>query len=199
MRSVPGKRVTLRSLRPADAVDIFLYASDPEVTRFVGWRPHRSPLDSLEYINCCTEPSPDLFTFAVEYLPHQRVIGTVDLRLLSRMRRVGEIGYTIARPYWGQGFNVEAGSLLLDFAFGDLALRRVTAVCDVENRRSYRTMEKLGMTLETVIKGATNRSESSGDRYQYSMLQHEWRRLRGGVPALPARAGHREGSSIRLG
>lgn len=176
-----GKRVVLRSLHPNDAMDVFSYASDPEVTHFVGWCPHLTPLESLTYIRRCLEPSSEFFTFAVEHRELRRVIGAVDLRVTSRLRRVGEIGYTIARPFWGRGYNVEAGGLLLDFSFREIGLRRVVAVCDVENRRSYRTMEKLGMTREGVHKGRRETERSEPDRYQYSILRQEWLRL--GTPA----------------
>ena len=38
--------------------------------------------------------------------------GVVDIRIVSRLWALGEIGYTFSRRYWGQGFNIEAGELL---------------------------------------------------------------------------------------
>ena len=48
---------------------------------------------------------------------------------------------------------MEAGTLLLEYGFKHLGLRRIQAVCDTANRRSYRTMEKLGMVRERCIAG----------------------------------------------
>jgi ribosomal-protein-alanine N-acetyltransferase len=181
-----GERVTLRAFCDADAEDVFAYASDPEISRFVEWEPHHCVAESVAYIRRCQARDDDFVTLAVEQRTLGQVIGAVDLRLVSRIRRSAEIGYTIARPFWGQGYNVEAVTLLLDFAFGGLGLRRVLAVCDVGNRRSYRTMEKLGMWRERVIAKARFDHGVPVDRYQYAISRPAWEQRR---PAGPLPAG----------
>ena len=173
---VSGERIRLRDLSPQDCHDIFDYASDPVVTQFAGWEPHHTPNDSLAYIKRCLGKEWTPITFAIEYLPSQRVIGVVDIRVVSRLWGVGEIGYTLGRPYWGQGFNVEAGKLLIAYGFKELALRRIQAVCDATNRRSYRTMEKLGMVRERTIERVPTRHGVPVDRFVYSILRREWER-----------------------
>lgn len=173
-----GDRIRLRDFRPEDIDDVFQYASDPLVTRHAGWEPHRSPFDSMAYIQRCLADDWGPITFAIEHLPEERVIGVVDIRIVSRLWGVGEIGYTLGRDYWGQGFNVEAGRLLLDYGFNDLGLRRIQAVCDVENRRSYRTMEKLGMVRERVIFAQRGTQGRPTNRVVYSILRREWDRRR---------------------
>lgn len=169
-----GPRVRLRPFELGDVDAVFAYASDPEITRYVEWHPHRSHADSANYIQRCMEDHPDLMTFAVERLDVQQVIGAVDLRLASRLWRIGEIGYTIARPYWGQGYNVEAGVLAIDYGFVELGMRRIQAICDVANRRSFRTMEKLGMIRELIIYRARFENGYPIDRYRYSIRRREW-------------------------
>jgi len=172
-----GERVRLRPFDLADVEDVFAYTSDPEITRYVEWDPHRTRLDSTRYIQRCREEHEGLVTFAVEHVDSARVIGAVDLRVVSRIWRIGEIGYTIARPYWGQGYNVEAGRLVIDFGFLARGLRRIQAVCDVANRRSYRTMEKLGMIREMILYRARFEQGRPIDRYRYSIRRREWERF----------------------
>jgi len=172
-----GPRLRLRPFEHTDVDAVFAYASDPEITRYVEWQPHRTFGDSARYIERCLEDHADLQTFAVEHLERQRVIGAVDLRMVSRLWRIGEIGYTIARPYWGQGYNVEAGLLVINYGFLELGLRRIQAICDVGNRRSYRTMEKLGMIREMIIYRARFENGWPIDRYRYSIRRREWERL----------------------
>lgn len=171
-----GERVRLRPFDLADVEDVFAYASDPQTTRYVGWDPHRTRHDSILYIQRCRAEQDGLRTFAVEHLECGRVIGAIDLRLVSRIWRIGEIGYTIARSYWGQGYNVEAGRLVIDFGFITLGLRRIQAICDVANRRSYRTMEKLGMVRDMIIYHARFENGRPIDRYRYSIRRREWER-----------------------
>ncbi len=171
-----GDRVRLRDFIPEDIDDVFTYASDPLVTRYAGWEPHRTPFESMAYIRRCLSDDWGPITFAIEHMPESRVIGVVDIRVVSRLWGVGEIGYTLARAYWGRGFNTEAGQLLLRYGFNEMGLRRIQAVCDVDNHRSYRTMEKLGMVRERVVPRVRTPSGRAVDRYVYSVLRREWER-----------------------
>jgi ribosomal-protein-alanine N-acetyltransferase len=171
-----GERVRLRDFIPEDIEDVYRYASDPVVTRYAGWEPHRTPFDSMTYIKRCLSDDWGPITFAIEHVPESRVIGVVDIRIISRLWGVGEIGYTLARAYWGRGFNVEAGRLLLQYGFKGIGLRRIQAVCDVDNRRSFRTMEKLGMVRERVLPCVRTATGRCVDRFVYSILRREWER-----------------------
>lgn len=169
-----GKRIRLRDFLPEDIEDVFAYASDPLVTQYAGWTPHGSPFESMAYIRRCLSDDWGPITFAVEHLSEGRVIGVVDIRIVSRLWGLGEIGYTLARAYWGHGFNIEAGNLLLLFGFREMGLRRIQAVCDIDNQRSYRTMEKLGMARERVIPQVLIANGRVVDRLVYSILRKEW-------------------------
>jgi RimJ/RimL family protein N-acetyltransferase len=59
-----------------------------------------------------------------------------------------EVGWTVARPRWGEGFAPEAGAASLRWAFGELGLEHVISLIADGNRRSQRVAEKLGMGLE---------------------------------------------------
>ena len=60
-----------------------------------------------------------------------------------------EIGWRLAYPFWGQGFAPEGARAVLDFAFNVAQLDEVVSMTTVENQRSRRVMEKLGMTHTT--------------------------------------------------
>lgn len=55
-----------------------------------------------------------------------------------------ELGYWIARPYWGRGYACEAGRAVLHIADEALRLPQVVASHALENRASARVLEKLG-------------------------------------------------------
>ncbi|MDD0844451.1 GNAT family N-acetyltransferase [Pseudomonas sp. Gutcm_11s] len=56
-----------------------------------------------------------------------------------------ETGWRLARPYWGQGYALEAARRSLQFAFEELELGEVVAFTTPANLRSWRVMERLGM------------------------------------------------------
>ncbi len=155
----------------ADAPDVFAYASDPSVAAFVEWAPHQSVSESEEFIERVLSPWWAGITFAIELRDVERVVGTCELRIVSRVEATGEIGYVLARSVWGQGYNVEAGAALLFYAFRIEGLRRVEARCKERNRRSYRTLEKLGLRQD---RGAMLHGRPG--YLHYSLLVSEWDR-----------------------
>jgi RimJ/RimL family protein N-acetyltransferase len=57
-----------------------------------------------------------------------------------------EVGWRLARPYWGRGYATEGARAALDFAWGELALAEVVSFTTLGNTRSRQVMERLGMT-----------------------------------------------------
>ncbi len=59
-----------------------------------------------------------------------------------------EIGWTLHRDYWQQGYGTEMGRTMLQLGFDRLNLHRIIAVCHALNIASYKIMERLGMRRE---------------------------------------------------
>jgi RimJ/RimL family protein N-acetyltransferase len=66
-------------------------------------------------------------------------------------RREIELGYRIARPYWGQGLATEAAGAAVRYAFDQLMLERVVSSIDGKNTASIRVAEKIGMSYQRDI------------------------------------------------
>jgi len=56
-----------------------------------------------------------------------------------------EIGWRVAYEYWGKGYATEAAKAALHFAFETLQLDEVVSFTALENKRSMRVMEKIGL------------------------------------------------------
>jgi RimJ/RimL family protein N-acetyltransferase len=70
-----------------------------------------------------------------------RLVGSCGLG--RRPSGAVEMGYWIARPYWGRGFATEAGAALVDIA-RTLGLARLEGSHFLDNPASARVLEKLG-------------------------------------------------------
>lgn len=57
-----------------------------------------------------------------------------------------EIGWRLARTYWGHGYATEAAEAVLTFGFDTLGLEEIVSFTVPGNVRSRRVMETLGMT-----------------------------------------------------
>ena len=58
------------------------------------------------------------------------------------------LGYIIHRPFWRQGFALEAAAASMDYAFNKLGRHRVVALVRPENLPSQGVARKLGMKVE---------------------------------------------------
>lgn len=57
-----------------------------------------------------------------------------------------EIGWRLARPYWGHGYATEGANACLAFGFTQMRLSEIVAFTALANARSRSVMERIGMT-----------------------------------------------------
>jgi RimJ/RimL family protein N-acetyltransferase len=71
-------------------------------------------------------------------------IGFIGLQRPTFMPGV-EVGWRIARRYWGAGYATEGARASIAWGFGQLDVAEIIAMVVPDNVRSQRVMEKLGM------------------------------------------------------
>jgi ribosomal-protein-alanine N-acetyltransferase len=59
-----------------------------------------------------------------------------------------EVGYMLAKEYWGRGLATEAAKAILHYGFEQVGLARLICVVNPGNQASSRVALKIGMTLE---------------------------------------------------
>jgi RimJ/RimL family protein N-acetyltransferase len=102
------------------------------------------------------------------------VVGSVHLGL-GAPTHVGELAYLVAPDHWHSGVALEACSGVLDHAFANTQLGKAVAHCDEHNRPSWRVLQKLGMTLEGVLrKQRRNHEGQMVDEFCYGLFKDEW-------------------------
>lgn len=141
------ERLMLRSWRETDAANLFTYASDPSVGPAAGWPPHRSIEESREIIwTVFSAPH----TFAVCLAGTDEPIGSIGLmpsRCESSCQGAGlelEVGYWIAKPFWGRGFAPEAVRAMQRYAFETLGCKALWCGYYEGNDKSLRVQQKCG-------------------------------------------------------
>lgn len=171
------ERLLLRDFRLEDEADIYEYASDPEVARFVDWGPSDISIvrANLQRRVKDQETWPrDSIEVAVELRNNGRLIGILRITVLDHANRTADFGYIFNRRYWKNGYATEAARALLQLSFFKLNLHRIWATCDVRNRASSRVMEKLGMRREALFKKDVLQKGEWRDSYLYAVLADEW-------------------------
>ena len=143
-------RLVLRPIMPADAGPVFdAYATDPEVTRFLTWTPHRDLAETEGYVARCIAAQASR-TFVLTGRDDGLLRGALDLRRPDPHRC--SFGYVLARPWWRQGLMAEALAEVVRWALAQPGVWRVGSTCDVDNHASARVMEKAGLQREGVLR-----------------------------------------------
>jgi RimJ/RimL family protein N-acetyltransferase len=144
--------LVLRAPTVHDAAVVFsAYATEPDVSRYTTWAPHRSLDDTRAFLRSCEQgwERGTVLSWAILLRDRRQLIGTIDIRFEGHR---AEIGYVIAKPAWGHGYAAEAARAVVAWAASQRFMHRVWAVCDVENVRSARVLEKAGMTREGTLR-----------------------------------------------
>jgi ribosomal-protein-alanine N-acetyltransferase len=165
-------RLFIRPIAPEDAGPIFdSYAQDPEVTRFLTWRPHQRLGDTVAYIASCVASSRRRARTYVA-LEDGVIRGAIDLQLPEPHRI--DVGYVLARSCWGRGLMTEVLEEVACWAVAQPKIFRIGAVCDIENVGSARVMEKAGLTREAVLRRWAlhpNVSDEPRDCFSYARVR----------------------------
>jgi ribosomal-protein-alanine N-acetyltransferase len=84
--------------------------------------------------------------WAIESKAEHAFLGTVCYERISP-RGCGEIGYDLAKAYWGKGLMREALGEVIRFGFEDLGLKEIEALTMPANERSIDLLKKFGFEL----------------------------------------------------
>lgn len=173
-KTIETQRLRLRKPRPADAEVIFReYASDPEVTKYVSWKAHRSAAETRAYVQTCLAgwEARKVFHWIIERKDDRHLMGMITARVDDHR---WELGYVLSRSNWGSGYMTEAVKGVIDWALKQPGIFRIWAVCDVDNLASARVMEKAGMQREGRLRRWSvhpNISPQPRDSYCFSITK----------------------------
>jgi len=171
--SITTARLVLRKPRIEDAPLIFeTYAQDPEVTRYLTFRPHQNLRETHQAIERFLEGwcSGKSYCWLIFRREDAALVGAIGARPDQGIN----LGYLIARRYWRHGFMSEAVAAMVEWAFAQPDISRVWAVCDLENEASARLLEKSGFQQEGILNRWSrhpNVSEEPRDCYCYARMR----------------------------
>ncbi len=143
-----SERLMLRSWRESDCEHFAALNADPEVTRHFPASLSRSQSDALADRIALHFLEHGFGLWVVERNTDAQFIGVVGLahaRFEVPFAPAVEVGWRIARAYWGHGYATEAARRALAFGFGKLALDEIVSYTVAANVASWRVMERIGM------------------------------------------------------
>ena len=170
------ERLTLRELLLSDAPDVLVFRSDPIVQRY-----NDPVLHNVGEVEALIEElqaeynAQEGICWAVTHTDRDVVLGLFGFHFWSKYHRRAEVGYDLARAYWGQGIASEALRAILRFGFERLNLNRIYAGTIADNHESVRLLERLGFQREGTRRAHSWEDDGTfHDSAMYGLLKHEY-------------------------
>lgn len=153
VRELETQRLLLRQWRDSDYSAFALMSADAETMRyFPSTLTEQESHSMADRCRALIEQRGWGFWVA-EYKATQEFIGFIGLHVPSAELPFSpcvEIGWRLARHAWGKGLATEGATAVLDFAFRGLGLSEVVAFTALNNSRSERVMQRLGMVRDAL-------------------------------------------------
>ena len=174
--------LVMRPRRLDDAEAVYRYARDPEVGPRAGWAPHASLEESKTVLKDILM-APDSWAITLrgrEGTLADEAVGAIVLRHQATNAadllpaHEAEIGYWIARPWWGHGYMTEAVREVLRYAFLVENLTAVRASYFEGNEGSCRVQEKAGLRPHHHVERVVDRLGATHTERVQRITRQEW-------------------------
>ena len=155
------EHLRLRQLVEGDAAFILELVNDEAWLRYIGDRGVRNADDARAYIlkgPVASYAKHGFGLWLVELKPGAGPIGICGLLRRDSLPDV-DIGFAFLPAFRGQGYASEAGRATLAYGRTKLGLKRIVAVTMPANEDSIRTMVKLGLRFERMVRLTTDAEE----------------------------------------
>jgi [ribosomal protein S5]-alanine N-acetyltransferase len=170
-------RLTLRPLRDEDAEPLFAIWSDTEAMRYFSFAAMTSldqAKDRIARKRRTAAEGHDLIC-VITLQATGEVIGDCALFRADEQCMRAEIGFSLQRAYWRNGYMGEAVSALIEHAFGTVRLRRLEADIDPRNIASGRLLERMGFVREGLLRARWVVDGEVSDSALYGLLERDRR------------------------
>ena len=159
---------TLRPWRASDAAALAQHANDTEVWRWMSDSfPH--PYTPEIARHWCTRGHIDFGGDNWAIALDDQALGGCGIHAgAGQFRCNAEIGWWLARPYWGRGVVSRVAALLVQRAFDNPAITRVFAPIHAGNGRSMSVARKAGLSLESVQRLSAMKAGQPVDRHVFA-------------------------------
>jgi len=167
----------LRMLREDDAVELFrvIDANRQHLRQWLPWLDANTQVEhTRHFITAMLDQHARNEGFVCAILLSGRIVGVVGYHPIKRSNKSVELGYWLSREAIGKGTMTRCCRVLIDHAFTQLGLNRITIPAAVGNARSRAIPERLRFRKEGVIRDAEWLYDHYVDHVLYAALKREW-------------------------
>lgn len=170
---IAGPRVRLWALEKFDIAKNYQWGNDWELISLTGMSPYPKSTFDIErwYETVATNASGKMFSIKTH---EGEYVGNIELSGIDWRVGKAELGLMIGdKAAWSQGLGGEAIRALVDFAFQEMRLKRISARVLAYNPRAQRCFEKCGFVREGVERKAFYLQGSYHDVVMFGRLDDD--------------------------
>jgi len=175
-----GKNVRLREIHKEDVKKYMEWFNDPEVKQYLTIFLPMTEIGEEKWLeDICTKRSQTDVVFAIEARSGKKWvhIGNCGLHNINWHDRDCEMGIVIGeKKFWSNGYGTEAAKILVDYAFGQVNLHRVSAGAYAFNVRSIKMQKRIGLKEEGCVRKAVYKNGQYYDKILLGILKEEWKK-----------------------
>lgn len=175
------ERLILRDYNENDFEEYYKLKSDPETMYYLQdiqlFTQEEAKNDFDMVLRDSKESSRRFYFFHIEIKETHEQVGSVGYTVVDNtpLGKIVHAGYFIYPKFWGKGYTTEAFKRVLEFAFMENNVYRVTTGCLAENKGSERVMQKCGLIKEAEHIDYEWHDGKMKTRLEYRLLKREWR------------------------
>jgi diamine N-acetyltransferase len=170
-----GPRIYLRPLEKDDLPLLRTWCNDAEIRTLTGEVTPMSSSGADQYYERLAKDESRVW-FAIALRENDRMIGETGLLRIFHPWRTADLSIIIGDKFcWGKGYGHEAIQLLMDYAFGSLALHRLSIGVVGFNERALHFYEKVGFKREGIQRDGYFHNHQFSDFVMMSILEDEFR------------------------
>jgi RimJ/RimL family protein N-acetyltransferase len=174
-----GDLVVLRRHVPGNVAAFRRWYADPEITRLARYQQTPMRVEEIDRFFEARVVGPEALAMAVHERATNRLVGTCAFSQLDGENGSALYHITIGESdVWGRGYGTEATRLMLDHAFGTLAIQRIGLFVFEFNERAIRAYRRCGFMVEGRSRESVWRDGRWWDELAMSVLESDWRRMR---------------------
>lgn len=149
--SLETERMNLKILTRSDTENVFQHFSDEHVTKYMDIEPCKDLEEAKEIIQFHTDDAG--CRWGLFHKESQAFMGTGGFHCLeSKNEAKAEIGFDLAKAYWGRGYMTEAITAMIQFGFTEMKLDYIEATVEAQNIKSIKLLEKLGFIRDVELR-----------------------------------------------
>ena len=146
---IAGERVHLREIEEEDLEIIVRWRNDPEIVKWLfSYLPLCMAKQRRWYQSYVEDNTRQIFVIEVEKKP----VGTIGLSCIDYRNQNGELGILIDKEWQEKGIGKESLSLLIEFAWNEMNLRKIKVKVFKENEAAINLYKSCGFTEEGILK-----------------------------------------------